>query len=117
MIRRTPRSTRTDTLLPYTTLFRSEGALHLQLARDEDAERRASDAQRLADPDLRRAGAAQEGRDESPPDAEARSLALSHPARLFEPRRRDPRSLLRHRHDGRGREAARPPLYRHRARG
>src|SRR3546814_5751918 len=72
MIRRTPRSTRTDTLLPYTTLFRSEGALHLQLSRDEDAERRASDAQRLADPDLRRAGAAQEGRDESPPDAEAR---------------------------------------------
>src|SRR3546814_5513445 len=25
MIRRTPRSTRTDTLFPYTTLFRSEG--------------------------------------------------------------------------------------------
>src|SRR3546814_16547174 len=28
MIRRPPRSTRTDTLLPYTTLFRSEGHLH-----------------------------------------------------------------------------------------
>src|SRR3546814_18736260 len=27
MIRRPPRSTRTDTLFPYTTLFRSEGAL------------------------------------------------------------------------------------------
>src|SRR3546814_3659194 len=26
MIRRSPRSTRTDTLFPYTTLFRSEGA-------------------------------------------------------------------------------------------
>src|SRR3546814_9851144 len=26
MMRRTPRSTRTDTLLPYTTLFRSEGS-------------------------------------------------------------------------------------------
>src|SRR3546814_19870256 len=26
MIRRPPRSTRTDTLLPYTTLFRSDGA-------------------------------------------------------------------------------------------
>src|SRR3546814_3593446 len=26
MIRRPPRSTRTDTLFPYTTLFRSEGA-------------------------------------------------------------------------------------------
>src|SRR3546814_13632384 len=28
MIRRPPRSTRTDTLLPYTTLFRSEGLMH-----------------------------------------------------------------------------------------
>src|SRR3546814_5687009 len=28
MIRRTPRSTRTDTLFPYTTLFRSAGAPH-----------------------------------------------------------------------------------------
>src|SRR3546814_11158542 len=27
MIRRPPRSTRTDTLFPYTTLFRSEGAI------------------------------------------------------------------------------------------
>src|SRR3546814_15609669 len=27
MIRRPPRSTRTDTLFPYTTLFRSEGAV------------------------------------------------------------------------------------------
>src|SRR3546814_9540262 len=28
MIRRPPRSTRTDTLFPYTTLFRSSGASH-----------------------------------------------------------------------------------------
>src|SRR3546814_2563064 len=28
MIRRPPRSTRTDTLFPYTTLFRSRGELH-----------------------------------------------------------------------------------------
>src|SRR3546814_6272973 len=28
MIRRPPRSTRTDTLFPYTTLFRSTGAVH-----------------------------------------------------------------------------------------
>src|SRR3546814_14387553 len=28
MIRRPPRSTRTDTLFPYTTLFRSSGAIH-----------------------------------------------------------------------------------------
>src|SRR3546814_4871531 len=31
MIRRPPRSTRTDTLFPYTTLFRSNGALDRQL--------------------------------------------------------------------------------------
>src|SRR3546814_3367222 len=31
MLRRPPRSTRTDTLFPYTTLFRSEG---IRLARD-----------------------------------------------------------------------------------
>src|SRR3546814_3088726 len=82
------------------------------LSRDEDAERRAANAQRLADPDLRRPGTAEEGRDKGPPDAKAGGTALSHPARLLEPRRRDPRSLLRHRHDGRGREAARAPLYR-----
>src|SRR3546814_2273589 len=29
MIRRPPRSTRTDTLFPYTTLFRSEGVLYV----------------------------------------------------------------------------------------
>src|SRR3546814_3701798 len=29
MIRRPPRSTRTDTLFPYTTLFRSGGQLHI----------------------------------------------------------------------------------------
>src|SRR3546814_5572504 len=28
MLRRPPRSTRTDTLVPYTTLFRSRGAAH-----------------------------------------------------------------------------------------
>src|SRR3546814_9631016 len=32
MIRRPPRSTRTDTLFPYTTLFRSASAQHLQAA-------------------------------------------------------------------------------------
>src|SRR3546814_2326784 len=36
MIRRPPRSTRTDTLFPYTTLFRSE-ALQLQTAVDTHA--------------------------------------------------------------------------------
>src|SRR3546814_3615157 len=58
----------------------------------------------LADPYLRWAGALEEGRNESSSDAEARGAALSHPARLLEPRRRDPRPLLRHRYDRRGRE-------------
>src|SRR3546814_11159163 len=46
MIRRPPRSTRTDTLFPYTTLFRSlapglrdDVRLHLVMARVEDAVR------------------------------------------------------------------------------
>src|SRR3546814_18314207 len=34
MIRRPPRSTRTDTLFPYTTLFRSADVLTLHLVRD-----------------------------------------------------------------------------------
>src|SRR3546814_1527912 len=35
MIRRPPRSTRTDTLFPYTTLFRSGAPVDLQLAQAE----------------------------------------------------------------------------------
>src|SRR3546814_16626121 len=35
MLRRPPRSTRTDTLFPYTTLFRSAGG-HIALDRDSD---------------------------------------------------------------------------------
>src|SRR3546814_4995749 len=35
MIRRPPRSTRTDTLFPYTTLFRSEGAAQRPWKQDE----------------------------------------------------------------------------------
>src|SRR3546814_18267604 len=34
MIRRPPRSTRTDTLFPYTTLFRSEGAFTAPVLRE-----------------------------------------------------------------------------------
>src|SRR3546814_5287591 len=40
MIRRPPRSTRTDTLFPYTTLFRSRGGGARLAARDRDADRR-----------------------------------------------------------------------------
>src|SRR3546814_1251272 len=39
MIRRPPRSTRTDTLFPYTTLFRSR-CFHLRTLHDVHAERR-----------------------------------------------------------------------------
>src|SRR3546814_10075381 len=59
-----------------------KSALYVQLSRDEDAERRAADAQRLADPDLRRAGAAEEGRAQGASDTEARGFALSRAARL-----------------------------------
>src|SRR3546814_2036518 len=37
MIRRPPRSTRTDTLFPYTTLFRSRRSLLDQVAGEQDA--------------------------------------------------------------------------------
>src|SRR3546814_6050092 len=37
MIRRPPRSTRTDTLFPYTTLFRSMSRLAMILMRDTNA--------------------------------------------------------------------------------
>src|SRR3546814_12540140 len=36
MIRRPPRSTRTDTLFPYTTLFRSEASFRLPAQRPAD---------------------------------------------------------------------------------
>src|SRR3546814_5878357 len=66
MIRRTPRSTRTDTLFPYTTLFRSAAAVRLRRLREpaglrgrvqQPAPRRAvrdADDDRLGDPALLR---------------------------------------------------------------
>src|SRR3546814_16352665 len=47
MIRRPPRSTRTDTLFPYTTLFRSEGVVDALL--DREARRRDADLARVAE--------------------------------------------------------------------
>src|SRR3546814_18064589 len=38
MIRRPPRSTRTDTLFPYTTLFRSDVTIEADIDEDHDAE-------------------------------------------------------------------------------
>src|SRR3546814_2037235 len=47
MIRRPPRSTRTDTLFPYTTLFRSRQAPYADHARDRYGARRADPFSRL----------------------------------------------------------------------
>src|SRR3546814_12177178 len=44
MIRRPPRSTRTDTLFPYTTLFRSHGGLRRRHGRHVGADRRGDQA-------------------------------------------------------------------------
>src|SRR3546814_7612023 len=55
MIRRPPRSTRTDTLFPYTTLFRSVGSRHRRRRRsmpDRVPETRHTD--RRSDPAVRR---------------------------------------------------------------
>src|SRR3546814_5152485 len=58
MIRRPPRSTRTDTLFPYTTLFRSDalglaqqlpGLINLLLKRRERRDRQAGEILRLVD--------------------------------------------------------------------
>src|SRR3546814_9269746 len=48
MIRRPPRSTRTDTLFPYTTLFRSQGRDRGQRQRAGGSEERLSDDQKGA---------------------------------------------------------------------
>src|SRR3546814_9766633 len=53
MIRRPPRSTRTDTLFPYTTLFRSARDQQFETA-DPDHQRHAGDAD--AKPDRRACG-------------------------------------------------------------
>src|SRR3546814_17159398 len=57
MIRRPPRSTRTDTLFPYTTLFRSRGGARLMVSipsarMDQIAARHAELSAEMARPDL-----------------------------------------------------------------
>src|SRR3546814_3689526 len=56
MIRRPPRSTRTDTLFPYTTLFRSPCARN-RLGIGRSVDRIADDAARLRDREVRRRAA------------------------------------------------------------
>src|SRR3546814_6357680 len=74
MIRRPPRSTRTDTLFPYTTLFRSRAAQErrvgdLRIHPDEGRERPARTRARAAAADARlRAPGADEGRGQGQPD-------------------------------------------------
>src|SRR3546814_19739708 len=61
MIRRPPRSTRTDTLFPYTTLFRSREALARARSEASDWKARAGDAaRRIADMDKRETALAEE---------------------------------------------------------
>src|SRR3546814_15077725 len=50
MIRRPPRSTRTDTLFPYTTLFRSHGAAHGAAGHRADDDQLHADHHRALDP-------------------------------------------------------------------
>src|SRR3546814_16257720 len=79
MIRRPPRSTRTDTLFPYTTLFRSGGGRHRapRSARVERRTGRPSAAGRLSQPDgvgsrcvfHRRRDFRDQRQDDSPPPA------------------------------------------------
>src|SRR3546814_2999208 len=65
MIRRPPRSTRTDTLFPYTTLFRSVGRPHVQPRL----------AQAAAGAAVRRAGPAGAGEDAPGPAVDERGGA------------------------------------------
>src|SRR3546814_8881935 len=65
MIRRPPRSTRTDTLFPYTTLFRSQPLHHRQHARDVGvAAGEVAVAVDVVEEELRRRPAARVGRSE-----------------------------------------------------
>src|SRR3546814_13435733 len=52
MVRRPPRSTRTDTLFPYTTLFRSDMVRHVLRHRPVSGERAAADGEGPGDPAL-----------------------------------------------------------------
>src|SRR3546814_15346101 len=77
MIRRPPRSTRTDTLFPYTTLFRSPGQFPVHVG--AGAGPRAARPCRPADGALRRqrrnGGGCARGRDRSRPDGPGGTVA------------------------------------------
>ena len=105
-----------ETLIWAAPVGGGEG-LHLQLRCAEGLQRRSADALRLDAADLHRRGAAEgRRRRQGASDAEAGGAALPRAARDDEARRPGARPVLRHRHDRRGREEARPAFHRHRAR-
>src|SRR3546814_12810469 len=82
MIRRPPRSTRTDTLFTYTTRFRSHGRRVQRPCRDADARRRAG-----AGPDAGGDPARRHGGQPGRPGADRRASTLSrNPGRLCDAR-------------------------------
>src|SRR3546814_14041894 len=88
MIRRPPRSTRTDTLFPYTTLFRSpagaDRASRLRAGRfDPDGRARASHDSLRAQPDLPEEAARAAARARRPAVRELDARRLDHPEPLL----------------------------------
>src|SRR3546814_19605174 len=81
MIRRPPRSTRTDTLFPYTTLFRSRGPDSSYLAGPDDVYISPSQIRRFA----LRTGDSVTGRVRSPKDNERYFALLKVDTINFEP--------------------------------
>src|SRR3546814_11944578 len=75
MIRRPPRSTRTDTLFPYTTLFRSGGRLRVVLPQLFDVPRQAGPVPRRP---VRAAGTARQGHRQAAADRKSTRLNSSH---------------------------------------
>src|SRR3546814_21149756 len=71
MIRRPPRSTRTDTLFPYTTLFRSQPRLRRAEAADRNLSRGVA---RYAEPQLSVGGGIRAGECREKPVARRRAL-------------------------------------------
>src|SRR3546814_15932671 len=102
MIRRPPRSTRTDTLFPYTTLFRSEGPErerhiehHRRATGDPQRDRQHREPEQFARP--RMLGPVEQRGQYPPRDAqhegdEAEPLQRDDPRRLHQPRTLRPAS-------------------------
>ena len=91
--------------------------LHVQLRGAQGRQRRRAGALRLDAAAVHRRGTAQgPRRQEAASDPEARDAAGARDPVLLAARRSGARPVLRHRHDRRRRQAARPPLHRRRAR-